>query len=99
MKMHRKMHDGNGKITRYMSCGHDEMRDVVSAAVPRNDNPSSFFSFGGVLKTCKMLDVFVAEVVVFLQFERPVRRRLTGVGLDQGSLTSACIVRFLVSSM
>ncbi len=46
-----------------------------------------------------MLDVFVAEVVVFLQFERPVRRRLTGVGLDQGSLTSACIVRFLVSSM
>jgi hypothetical protein len=45
MKMHRKMHDGNGKITRYMSCGHDEMRDVVSAVVPRNDNTPLFFFF------------------------------------------------------
>jgi hypothetical protein len=55
MKMHRKMQDGNGKITRDMSCGHDEMRDEVSAAVPRNDNPSFFFFFGGVLKTCKIV--------------------------------------------
>jgi hypothetical protein len=43
MKMHRKMHNGNSKITRYMSCGHDEMRDVVSAAVPRNEQPFCFF--------------------------------------------------------
>jgi hypothetical protein len=57
MKMHTKMHDGNGKITRYMNCGHDEMRDVVSAAVPRNDNPSFLF-FGGVLKTCKIVGRF-----------------------------------------
>jgi hypothetical protein len=48
MKMHRKMQDGNGKITRDMSCGHDEMRDVVSATVPRSSSqrqPFFFFSF------------------------------------------------------
>jgi hypothetical protein len=56
--MHRKMHDDNGKITRYMSCGQDEMRDVVSAAVLRNDNPSFSLFFGGVLKTCKIVGRF-----------------------------------------
>jgi hypothetical protein len=54
MKMHRKMHDGNGKITPYMSCGHYELRDVVSAVVPRNDNFFLGF-FGGVLKACKIV--------------------------------------------
>ncbi len=55
MKMHRKMHDGHRKITRHMSCGHNEMRDVVSAAVPRNDNPFFSLLFGGVLKPCKIV--------------------------------------------
>jgi hypothetical protein len=36
---------------------------------------------------------------MLLQFERPVSRRLVGVGLDPRSRTAACIVRFLVSSM
>jgi len=55
MKMHRKMHDGNGKVTRHMSCGLDEVRDMVSPAVPRKDNLFFFFFFfffWGVLKTC-----------------------------------------------
>ncbi len=58
MKMHRKMHDGNGKVTRHMSCGLDEVRDMVSPAVPRKDNLFFFFLFflfGGVLNTCKIV--------------------------------------------
>jgi hypothetical protein len=43
MKMHGKVHEDtplfflNGRITRHLSCVLDEMRDVVSAAVPRNN--------------------------------------------------------------
>jgi hypothetical protein len=40
----------NGRITRYLSCVHHEMRDVFSAAVPRNN--FSFCFLGGVLKAC-----------------------------------------------
>jgi hypothetical protein len=32
-----KMPDGNGEITLHQNCVHDEMRDVVSAAVPRKN--------------------------------------------------------------
>jgi hypothetical protein len=59
MKMHGKVHEDtvsfleNGRITRHLSCVHDEMRDVFSAAVPRNN--FSFCFLGGVLKACKIV--------------------------------------------
>jgi hypothetical protein len=42
MKMHGKVHEDtvfffeNRRINRHLSCVLDEMKDVVSAAVPRN---------------------------------------------------------------
>jgi hypothetical protein len=43
----------NGRITQHLSCVLDQMRDVVSAAVPRNS--FSFCFFGGILKACKIV--------------------------------------------
>jgi hypothetical protein len=48
-----KMHNSNGKITRHLSCVHDEMRDGISATVPRNN--ILFCFLGGVLKGCKIV--------------------------------------------
>jgi hypothetical protein len=43
----------NRRITRQLSCVLDEMKDVVSAVVPRNN--FSFCFFGGILKACKIV--------------------------------------------
>jgi hypothetical protein len=44
----------NRRITRHLICVLDEMKDVVSAAVPRNN--FSFCFFGGILKACKIVE-------------------------------------------